>query len=316
MDVTIVIPVYNRAKFLLRTLQTIPVTIPLIIVDNGSTDESVQIAENYKAQRMAQPEAASVTLATEGQSGAAAARNHGLSLVTTEWVYFFDSDDVFTSLPEIPQSSAIPDAPASIAPLDLICFPVCMIVNGKERVRTYRPIDDPATHILNSMLSTQSMLFRTEWLRSIGGWDNRCRIWNDWELGLRALLHRPRLLWITDQARHHIYVHDDSITGPSYSARSEAILNTMRLVYDQVQKEVCDSSLSSGVSLVAGRRVMRALDLRTHIVCGKLRREGASEAAVGLRSIVSRSTLLGRCLECYVALGGRGAWRIALKSLR
>lgn len=315
MQVTIVIPVYNRAEYLLRTLQSVPADYPLIVVDNGSTDGSVALARDFCSQRPG------AIFAEESESGAPAARNRGLALCQTEWVYFFDSDDEFTSLPEIPEapenppppespefpktpeSPEYPEAPAPSAALDLICFPVRMIVDGKERTRDYRPTADAATHILTAMLSTQSMLFRTEWLRSIGGWDNRCRIWNDWELGLRALLHRPRLQWISmDEPRHRIYVHPDSITGPSYSARSEAIRGTLAVAYADARQ-------------AADERVLRALDLRTHIVCGRLRREGAPEAAASLRPLLLRSTWLGRCLELYVVLGGRGAWRMALAIL-
>lgn len=296
MEVTIVIPVYNRAEFLLRTLQSIPKSYPLIIVDNGSTDGSVRIAEDYRAQRMTQHDAAPVTLATETTPGAAAARNRGLALCTTEWVYFFDSDDEFTSLPEIPA------APTHSAPLDVVCFPVRMIIHGRERIRDYDATADAATHLLNSMLNTVSMLFRTEWLRSIGGWDNRCRVWDDWELGLRALLRKPRLQWITDKAYHHIYIHDDSITGPSYSARCEAIRNTLAIAYD----EICQAD---------DQRTLRAFDLRCHIVAGTLRHEGAQEAATAIRAFIKRPTLCGRLIEWYVHLGGRGAWRLALSIL-
>lgn len=297
MQVTIVIPVYNRAEYLLRTLQSVPADYPLIVVDNGSTDGSVALARDFCSQRPG------AIFAEESESGAPAARNRALALCQTEWVYFFDSDDEFTSLPEIPEAPETPAPPPLPPALDLICFPVRMIVDGKERTRDYRPTADAATHVLTAMLSTQSMLFRTAWLRGIGGWDNRCRIWNDWELGLRALLHRPRLQWISiDEPRHRIYVHPDSITGPSYSARSESIRGTLAVAYaDALQ--------------TADERVLRALDLRTHIVCGRLRREGAPEAAASLRPLLQRSTWLGRCLEHYVAFGGHGAWRMALATL-
>lgn len=285
MQVTIVIPVYNRAGTLLRALQSIPETYPLVVVDNGSTDGSVAIAADFCRQRTG------AVFSEEPQSGAPAARNRGLALCETEWVYFFDSDDEFTSLPEVSDAMA--------AALDMICFPVRMVVDGKARVRDYRPTADAATHVLSAMLGTQSMLFRAEWLRSIGGWNNRCRIWNDWELGLRALLHRPRLQWICDEGHHRIYVHDDSITGPSYSARSEAIAATLQVAYE------CAAETSD-------ERTLRALDLRTSIACGQLRREGSPAAADALRPLVKRPSLLARSLENYVRLGGRGAWRIAL----
>lgn len=290
MQVTIIIPVYNRADYLLRTLQTLPTDVPLIVVDNGSTDGTSQLAADFCSHH---PMA---TFVSEPVKGAPAARNRGLELVETEWVYFFDSDDEFTSLPEIPQH---PESPAA---LDLLCMPVTMIVDGRQRVRDYRPTADAATHVITGMLSTQSMIFRTEWLRSIGGWDNRCRIWNDWELGLRALLHRPRLQWITDEPRHRIYVHDDSITGPSFSTRWEAIRDTLAIAYDEARQ-------------AGDRRVLRALDYRLAIVCGTLRRQNATAAADALRRLMARPDHTLRLFEWSVAHGLRGAWRLALATL-
>lgn len=311
MQLTIIIPVRNRANYILRTLQTLPPDVPLIVVDNGSTDGTAQLAADFCSRHPL------ATFVSEPTPGAPAARNRGLELVDTEWVYFFDSDDEFTGLPEIPENPESPEKPetpespenpgnpenpGAPAPLDLVCFPVTMVIDGKERTRDYRPTADAATHVITGMLSTQTMIFRTEWLRSIGGWDNRCRIWNDWELGLRALLHHPRLLWITDEPHHRIYVHDDSITGPSFSARWEAISNTLTIAYDEARH-------------VDDQRVLRALDLRLAIVCGTLRRQDASAAADELRRLMAHPRRTLRLLEWCVAHGLRGAWRIALSLL-
>lgn len=308
MQITIVIPVFNRAACLLRTLQSVPADYPLIVVDNGSNDGSAAMAEDFCRHRPG------ALFASEPTPGAPAARNRGLALCQTEWVYFFDSDDEFTAFPcgISPASSPLPadreksaaegappSSEESAESLDMLCFPVRMVVDGKESVRDYRPTADAATHILSAMLSTQSMVFRTAWLRSIGGWDNRCRIWNDWELGLRALLHHPRLQWIgAGHPCHRIYVHADSITGPSYGARWQRIVATLTIVREQI--------LSAG-----DRRALRAFRLRCHIVSGHLLREGHGEGAEAVRALAD-SSLTGRLLQCYTAHGGRGAWRIAL----
>lgn len=303
MDITIIIPFYNRAADLKDFLDRSDAMIRglnaagwtgchVILVDNGSTDKSHQIAEEFC--RTNQPlYGSSFQLLTEQEHGAPAARNRGLQACTTEWVYFFDCDDSFESLPHA-SSSVFQEC-------DMVCFPVRMQVGGKTKVRDYRPTARPADHILSAMLSTQSMIFRTEWLRSIGGWDNRCRIWNDWELGLRALLHHPRLQWLEERAFHCIHVHDDSITGPSYTARWEAIRDTLIVAYDEIRR------LGDAESL-------RALHLRCHIVSGMLRREGSPEAAAIIRALAAPSRW-GYFLAWYAAHGGRGAWRIALAIL-
>lgn len=297
MDITIVIPVYNRKALLRHTLDCITTgpagDIPVIVVDNGSTDGTDKFLESYCASHP------SVTTVSQPERGAAAARNKGLSLVGTKWVYFFDSDDRFEDIPHSWDSSA-----------DMIAFPTRQKTENKVRVRAYKPVSDPAVQILNGMLNTISMIFRTSWLRQIGGWNTSCRIWDDWELGIRALAASPKLQWITSKPYHTIIVHSDSLTGPSFKARYKLQLETIGLVLDDIRNIEPDSSA----------RCRKALLLRTYILSGKLLYEGDRNASAACRDFILEhfgskpdGRLIGRFLEQYTAMGLRGAWRIALR---
>ncbi|MCQ2214062.1 MAG: glycosyltransferase family 2 protein [Bacteroidaceae bacterium] len=296
MSVTIIIPVYNRKDVVLRTLQSIPSSYPLIIVDNGSTDGSYELCRQWMLNDHRQ----NVRVEREFNRGAAAARNKGLSLCTTEWVYFFDSDDVFTGLPKSWNDS-----------LDMVCFPVNMIVNGKKKVRDYSPVADPYVHVLNLMLGTHSMLFRTEWLKSIGGWNEKCMIWDDWELGLRSLINRPRLQWITDAAYHQVYVKPDGLTGESFSKRFDEEMKVMSIMFDEIH------DMEPGTRR---QKAMFALFLRCYIFSGQLQNEGNSAASDEVVEFVydkfrvnSMSYRLGSLIRWYVGKGGKRAWQFALK---
>jgi GT2 family glycosyltransferase len=165
--------------------------------------------------------------------------------------------------------------------------------------------------IATSMLSTLSMFFRTAWLREIGGWDERLAVWQDWELGVRALLHHPRMRWLTQKAYHEIMLHENSITGASPTTRWKAALNTMRIARDTIMQAASATSFNPSPCL-------RALCLRAYIHAGLLSREGCQEGARAFyafaRQVHStpsfRLRLLGTVLQHYTALGGRGAWRI------
>lgn len=191
MDITIVIPVYNRKALLKHTLDSIMRSpcagAPVIVVDNGSTDGTDKFLEAYCESHP------TVTAASEPVRSAATARNKGLSLVRTTWVYFFDSDDEFEDIPHDWDSSA-----------QLVAFPTRQKVESKVTIRAYKPVADPAVQILNGMLNTISMIFRTAWLKEIGGWNTACPVWDDWELGTRALIAEPRLQWITTKAYHTV----------------------------------------------------------------------------------------------------------------
>lgn len=296
MDITIVIPVFNRKALLKHTLDSImrspAADVPVIVVDNGSTDGTDRFISSYCS---AHP---SVTTVSEPERGAAAARNRGLSLVRTTWVYFFDSDDEFQDIPHDWHQD-----------VDMVAFPTRQKIGNRISVRAYKPVNDPAVHILNGMLNTVSMIFRTSWLKEIGGWNTSCRVWDDWELAARALMTHPRLQWITHRPYHTIKIHSDSLTGPSFGSRYKLQLESIREAVSDAKK--CDSHTAS--------RCYKALMLRTYILSGKLLYEGDKKASSQCRDFIERNfgkspkgAILGRFLEQYTAMGLRGAWKIAV----
>lgn len=91
--VSIIIPVYNVAKYLQKSLDTIKYQtlndIEAICIDDGSTDSSYNLLEVYAAQDRR------FKLYKQVNKGAAAARNYGLSIATGKYIIFLDSDDYF-----------------------------------------------------------------------------------------------------------------------------------------------------------------------------------------------------------------------------
>ena len=86
--VSIIMPNYNYSKYLdesiLSVLNQTYGNIELIVVDDGSTDNSLECIRKYVGR---------LKLVTQSQSGVAAARNAGLSIAKGEYVCFIDSDD-------------------------------------------------------------------------------------------------------------------------------------------------------------------------------------------------------------------------------
>lgn len=86
MLLSIIIPAYNAAAFLPRTIESIKTQnfkdYEIIIVDDGSTDNTKKILEKYQ-----------VRVIEQNHQGAAAARNTGLKHAVGEYVFFMDSDD-------------------------------------------------------------------------------------------------------------------------------------------------------------------------------------------------------------------------------
>ncbi len=90
--VSIVIPVYNCAAYLSACLDSVLgqtyVDTEIILVENGSTDESPRICTEYAQEH------SKIQLIQGPKRGPGAARNEGLRAATGEYVIFIDSDDI------------------------------------------------------------------------------------------------------------------------------------------------------------------------------------------------------------------------------
>jgi CDP-glycerol glycerophosphotransferase len=90
--VSVVVPVYNVAAYLAPCLESLAQQtmgdLEVIMVDDGSTDESVEIAAAFAAQD------ARFRLVRQANAGLGAARNTGIEHATGEFLAFADSDDL------------------------------------------------------------------------------------------------------------------------------------------------------------------------------------------------------------------------------
>lgn len=306
-NISVVVPVYNRENYLLRTLESIRKQdyrpLQLILVDNASTDNSLNIClefqHNYQAADF------NIVVLIEKKKGAACARNCGLAHCRSEYVYFFDSDDQMS-----------PDFVSSVmnvmnnGSLDVLAVKTMMSLGDKQRVRDYFYSRSPAKQILMGMLSTVSAVYRTSFIKSLNGWNENLLTWDDWELGVRVLLAQPVLEWYKQKAFHQIYIHSDSITGRSFSDTYSWIMKAIEAVRLDIMAEV---------EVKKKNQLLLALYFRQIILAATICREG--NKSLGDECLSKAQLILqirgirkyqAKFLYSYTLQGGRGAWRIAL----
>ena len=89
--VSIIVPVYNAEEYINECLNSIKnqtySDFEVIIIDDGSTDQSLVIAEEYKAEDYR------FKIFSQDNKGSSAARNAGLRLAKGEYIAFVDADD-------------------------------------------------------------------------------------------------------------------------------------------------------------------------------------------------------------------------------
>ncbi len=89
--ISIIIPVYNVRNYLSRCLDSVISqtykNLEIILVNDGSTDDSLEICSNYTAKD------SRIKIIDKEKGGVAAARNAGIKAASGEWISFVDSDD-------------------------------------------------------------------------------------------------------------------------------------------------------------------------------------------------------------------------------
>ena len=89
-EVSLIIPTYNRAQYITQAIDSVLRqninSLEILVVDDGSTDNTKDVLENYSDK---------IRYIRKRNGGVAAARNHGIRLARGKYIAFLDSDDLF-----------------------------------------------------------------------------------------------------------------------------------------------------------------------------------------------------------------------------
>ena len=89
---SVIIPLYNKAKYICKSIDSVLKQsfddFEIIVVDDGSTDESKSIVQNNYGQLD------TISIVSQANAGPAAARNTGVKCATGNWILFLDADDL------------------------------------------------------------------------------------------------------------------------------------------------------------------------------------------------------------------------------
>ena len=292
-ELTIVIPVYNRAAIVERTLASVAAQtlrpLSVVLVDNNSSDNTLEVLQHWAEVNTA-PDF-SVEVITETRPGAANARNAGLARVQTPWTMFFDSDDIM-----LPDHCASAIATAATNPTAQIIGwdAELQYPDGHTRFLRFTTRDSIYANVFHSTFSTQLYMAHTELFRQVGGWLKDSRMFDDCELGNRLLLANPVIAHRRGKPLAIVYPQPDSISNTKVS-------------YDSIKVAL------DGIEAALPPRHRHWVDLQRIIKLSGWGKDHPNSAEV-VRKILAHQPWLRRCLWTllykYALHGGRGVARI------
>lgn len=178
--VSIIIPCYNNATCVVETLTSVLEqtykAIEVILVDDGSRDNSVAVAENYLSQQ----KDLNYKIIQQENQGPSKARNHGVTQANGSYLFFIDADDRIHP-DAIRQYEAVLESDATLN----IVYSETEFFGAQEGIFVLNEFKLP--QFLHNNCIPISAMVRKEIFNAVGGFDENLRYQEDWELWIKIV---------------------------------------------------------------------------------------------------------------------------------
>lgn len=240
--VSVVIPTYNRARSIVRAVDSALAqdhpAIEVIVVDDGSTDDT---AQRMSARYAGDPR---VTYVRQANGGVCTARNAGLARARGEFVAMLDSDDLWlpgklglqiATLRRHPELSLVFSDMAAVDPDGNVIhptyqhqmfdvdryFPPHEVFSADLRTESgvrYRMGDLSRVMVLGNMMLTSTVVARADRLLRAGTYDQTCHPCEDQDYYFRVCRTGP-VAWLDAVTVHYTIGGADAETAPRHRAK-------------------------------------------------------------------------------------------------
>lgn len=248
--VSIIIPVYNAEKYISVTIQSILnqtfKDIELILVNDGSSDNSGQICEEYaKIDER-------VCLINKKNEGPSIARNIGIKAAKAKYIQFVDSDDVI----ELSTTQKLVDCMEQYS-CDMVLFGYYMSIREKEKIKDINSISMPSKLYKSSKeFALESIPYLRKWLIN-SLWsklyradiikNNNILFNKDYILGEDLLFNCEYLKYVgslynLDESLYHYISNEASLTKKNYDNIGE----NQRNIYSKFREFLINHGVYNG----------------------------------------------------------------------
>jgi len=206
MNISVVIPTFNRCELLRRALlsvlaQTLP-PAEIIVIDDGSSDGTADMVSKEFSQ---------VRYYYQENNGVSSARNLGIQHASSDWIAFLDSDDEWLTEKLVRQTAAL-----SANPEIKICHTEEQWIRNGVRVNPAKQYAKPGGWIFTQCLplcaiSPSTVMIHRSVFDHVGGFDTDLPACEDYDLWLRITANYPVLLIAEPQIKKH-GGHEDQLS--------------------------------------------------------------------------------------------------------
>lgn len=197
--VSVIIPTYNSSKLLKEAIgsvlsQTYPI-LEIIVVDDGSTDDTAKVVQEYVRAQEHKSTGAQVKYIRQENKGPAAARNKGIREARGNYIAFLDSDDLW--LPDKIEKQIVLFEKSDYA---MVYCDMSHVVNGKTVYKSYLKgrgykyfgKGDIYNNLLReNFIFTPTVIMRRCILDRMEGFDEKFRICEDYKMWLSIAREYP-----------------------------------------------------------------------------------------------------------------------------
>lgn len=250
MLVSVIIPCYNRETMIVDALQSVydqsyrP--IEMIVVDDGSTDNSIATIESFISSIKCGEEFV-VKLLSKNNGGAPSARNLGLKKANGELIQFLDSDDILHVNKINIQVKYLLDHPN----VEFVYSQAGIFHNSigdSDKVTGNHRSMSLEGHIGAHALKTDLGIYRSALIKKMGLWNEDLQVWQEREYNLRLFVYNANIAYLPGVLSYYRVHKQDRISKSLTEQRhldSLEYLSKTAVRLNSYQYKIANSKIAS-----------------------------------------------------------------------
>ena len=231
--VSILIPAYNVAKWLPYTVESALsqtwLNTEVIIVDDGSSDEILSVARSFESSR--------VKVVTQENRGAAAARNHALSLAQGDYIQWLDADDLLApdKISEQLKKSDIRGGQVLLSSTfgEFFCRPERAVFSPTPLWQDLSPVDWIVTKFANNIWMNPAVwLVSRELTEAVGPWNESLSLDDDGEYFCRVVAKSKFVKFVPTAKSYYRRWSAGSLSKSTSLGACRSLLTSLKLSFE------------------------------------------------------------------------------------